>query len=81
MKSVYLVKIQYKGKTIKDGENWFAFFLAPKLKNNCLNKIKFAVIDEHKTFKGFNNVSDNIDRKKSFKMFEGNKLVAKVPLS
>ena len=38
-------------------------------------------IDEHKTFKGFTNVSDNLDRKENFKMFECVKLVAKTPLS
>ena len=39
------------------------------------------MIDEHKTFKGFSNVSDNLDRKEYFKMADGDKLVAKVPLS
>ena len=33
------------------------------------------------TFKGFTNVSDNLDRKEYFKMHGGNKLFAKVPLS
>ena len=42
---------------------------------------KYGVIDEHKTFKGFTKVSDNLDRKEFFKMFKGDKLVAKVPLS
>ena len=42
---------------------------------------KYGVIDEHKTFKGFTKVSDNLDRKEYFKMFRGDKLVAKVPLS
>ena len=42
---------------------------------------KFGVIDEHKTFKRFTNVSDNLDRKEYFKMFNGDNLVAKVPLS
>ena len=31
--------------------------------------------------KGFTNVPDNLDRKEYFKMFDGDKLVAKVPLS
>ena len=55
-------------------------FLAPKIKY-CLTINKYGVIDEHKTFKGFTNVSENLDRKEYFKMFEGDKLVAKVPLS
>ena len=31
---------------------------------------KFGIIDEHKTIKKFTKVSDNLDRKKYFKMFE-----------
>ena len=42
---------------------------------------KYGGIDEHKTFEGFTNVSNNLDRKEYSKMFEGDKLVAKVPLS
>ena len=38
-------------------------------------------MDEHKTFKGFSNVFDNLDRKKYFKMVDGDNLYAKVPLS
>ena len=34
-----------------------------------------------KTFKGLTNLSDNLDRKVRFKLFDGDKLVAKVPLS
>ena len=64
----------------KDGGIFYGLFLAPKIKY-CLTINKYGVIDEHKTFKGFNNVSDNLDRKEYFKMFEGDKLVAKVPLS
>ena len=55
-------------------------FLAPKLKY-CLTINKLGVFDEHKTFKGFTNVSDNLDSKEYFKMFEGDKLIAKVLLS
>ena len=42
---------------------------------------KFGVIDEKKKFKSLNNVSDNLDRKDYFKKFDGDKLIAKVPLS
>ena len=70
-----------KGKNdYKDGGIFYGMFLAPKIKY-CLTINKYGVIDEHKTFKGFTNVSDNLDRKEYFKMFEGDKLVAKVPLS
>ena len=47
----------------------------------CLTINKIAIIDEHKTFKGFTNVSDNLDRKDYYKIADGGKLVAKVPLS
>ena len=64
----------------KDGGIFYELFLAPKIKY-CLTINKYGVIDEHKTFKGFTNVSENLDRKEYFKMFEGDKLIAKVPLS
>ena len=64
----------------KDGGIWYALFLAPKIKY-CLTINKYGVIDEHKTLKGFTNESDNLDREEYFKMFDGDKLVAKVPLS
>ena len=64
----------------KDGGIFYGLFLALKIKF-CLTINKYAVIDEHKTFKGYTNVSDNLDRKEYFKMFEGDKLNAKVTLS
>ena len=64
----------------KDGGNFYGLFLAPKIKY-CLTINKYGVIDEHKTFKGFTNVSDNLDRKEYFNMYNGDKLIAKVPLS
>ena len=63
----------------KDRGILFGLFLAPKVKY-CLTIIKYGVIDEHKTFKGFTNVSDNLDRKEYFKVFNGDKLVATVSL-
>ena len=64
----------------KDGGIFCGLFLAPKQKF-CLTINKYGVIHEHKTFKGFTNVSDNLDRKEQFKMADGDKLVAKEPLS
>ena len=64
----------------KDGGFWYGLFLAPKLKY-CLTINKFGIVDEHKTFKGFTNVSDNLDRKESLNMADGVKLIAKVSLS
>ena len=61
------------GKKLLQGENdygnggiFYGLFLAPKIKY-CLTINKHGVIDEHKTFKGFTNVSDNLDRKEYFK--------------
>ena len=42
---------------------------------------KYGVIHEHKTFKGFSNVSDKVDGKEYFKMADGDNSIAKVPLS
>ena len=64
----------------KDGGFFYGLFLAPKIKY-CLTINKYGVIDEHKTFKGFTNVSDNLDRKEYFNMLDGDKLTANVPLS
>ena len=47
----------------------------------CLTNTQFGVIGEHKTFKGFTSVRDNLDRKEFLKLYEGDKLEAKVTLS
>ena len=64
----------------KDGGIWYGLFFAPKTKY-CLTKNKYGVVEEHKTFKGFNCVSDNLDRKEYLNMADGDKLIAKVPFS
>ena len=64
----------------KDGGRFYGLFLAPKIKY-CLTINKYSVIDEHKTLKGFTNVSDKLDRKEYFHMYNGDKLIAKVSLS
>ena len=46
----------------KDGGIFYGLFLAPKVKY-CLTINKFGATDEHKTFKRFTNVSDNLNRK------------------
>ena len=56
-KNLLQVKNDYK-----EGGKFYGLFLAPKLKN-CLAIKVFGVIDEHNIFKGFTNVSDNLDRK------------------
>ena len=51
-------------------------------KNKILfNHKKYSVVEEHKTFKRFTNVSHNLDRKEYCSMADGGKLIAKVPLS
>ena len=64
----------------KDGGVWYGLFLAPKIKY-CLTINKYGVIDEKKTFKGFKDVKDVLDRKEYFNMASGDKLIAKIPLS
>ena len=49
-------------KDYKVGGIFYGLFLAPKIKY-CLTINKYGVIDEHKTFKGFTNVSENLTRK------------------
>ena len=63
----------------KDGSNFYGLFLAPKIKY-CVFINKYGIFDEQRTFKGFTNLSDNLDRKEIFKMFNGDILIAKVPL-
>ena len=70
----------YYKNDYKDGGIFYGLLLVPKMKF-CLTINKFGVIDEHKTFKGFTNVSDNSDRKEFFNMADGDKLIAKVTLS
>ena len=64
----------------KDGGKIYGLFLAPQVKYySAINK--YVVFDEHKTFKGFTNVSDNLNRKEYFQRFNGGKIIAKVSLS
>ena len=71
----------YQGKNdYKEGGTFYGLFLAPKIKY-CLTINKDCVIDEYKTFKVFANVSDILDKKEFFIMFQSDKLVAKVSLS
>ena len=49
----------------KEGGIFNGLFLAPK-KKCCLTINNYGVFDEHKTFKGFINVSDNLEKKRIF---------------
>ena len=82
-----LEKAGLVGKNLLQGKNdytdggiFYGLFLAPKIKY-CLTINKYGVIDEKKTFKGFKDVSDKLNRKEYFNMADGDKLTAKIPLS
>ena len=55
-------------------------FLAAKI-NYCLTIDKYGIIQEHKTFKGFNDSKHLLDRSQYFKMIEGKKISALLPKS
>ena len=59
----------------RDGGIFFGLFLAPE-KKFCLTINIYWIIHEHKTFKVFINVSENLDRKEYFKKFDFDKLFA-----
>ena len=62
-KIALIVKNLLHGKTdFISGGIFYGLFLALKIKF-CLTIVKYGVLDEHKTFKGFTNVSDGLDRK------------------
>ena len=56
------------------------WFVSSSKKKYCSTLNKLGIIDEHKSFKGFTNVKDNLDRKEYFNMADGGKLIARVPL-
>ena len=64
----------------KDGGMFYGLFVAPKIKY-CSTISEYGVIDEDKTLKGFTFVSESLDRKEFLKMYGGDKLIARVPLS
>ena len=57
----------------KTGGIFYGLYLAPKMKY-CLTIDEYAVIKEHKTFKGFNDSKRLLDRSQCFKMKEGEKI-------
>ena len=59
----------------KTGGIFYGLFLAPKIKY-CLTIDDNGTIQEHKTFKGFNDSKRLLDRSQYFKMIEGKKLSA-----
>ena len=68
-------KNDYQSRSI-----FYGLFLAPKLKY-CFTINEFGNIEEHKTFKGFNDSKRMLDRSQYFKMIEGKKISAMLPKS
>ena len=64
----------------KTGGISYGLFLAPKIKY-CLTIDEYGIIQEHKTFKGFNDSKRLLDRSQYFKMIEGKKISAMLPRS
>ena len=64
----------------KTGGIFYGLFLAPKIKY-CLTIDGYGIIQEHKTFKGFNDSKRLLDRSQYFKMKEGEKISAMLPRS
>ena len=54
---------------------FYSLFLAPKIKY-CLTKDDFGIMQEHKTFKGFNVSKRPLHRSQNFKKIEGKKISA-----
>ena len=64
----------------RTGGIFYGLFLAPKIKY-CLAIDDYGVIQEHKTFKGFNDSKRLLDRSQYFKMVEGKNVSAMLPRS
>ena len=64
----------------KTGGIFYGLLLASKIKN-CLTINDYGFIQEHKTFKGFNNTKRLLDRSQYNKMIEGKKISAFLPKS
>ena len=68
-------KIDYK-----TGGIFYGLFLAPKIKY-CLTINELGVIEQHMTFKGFNDSKRLLDRSQYFNMLKGKKITAILPRS
>ena len=64
----------------KTGGIFYGLFFAPKIKY-CLTIDDYGIIQEHKTFKGFNDSKRLLNRSQYFKMIEGEKISALLPKS
>ena len=82
-----LDKTNLVAEELRQGKNdyktsgiFYGLFLAPKIKY-CLTLNDCGIVQEHKTFKGFNDSKRLLDRSQFFKMIEGKKLSALLPKS
>ena len=57
-------------KEYETGGIFYGLLLAPKIKYS-LPLDNYGIIQEHKTFKGFNDSKQLLDRSQNFKMIEG----------
>ena len=64
----------------KSGGVFYGLFLAPKIKY-VLTIDDYGIIQEHKTFKGFNDSKRLLDRSQYFNMIKGEKISAMLPRS
>ena len=82
-----LDKANLVGKNLCQGKNdyktggiFYSLFLAPKIKY-CLSINDLGIIEQHMTFKGFNDSKRLLDRSQYFDMWEGKKITAMLPRS
>ena len=82
-----LDKANLVGEELGQGKNdyetggiFYVLLLAPKIKY-CSNIDEFGILQEHKTFKGFNDSKRLLDRSQNFKNIEGKKVSALLPKS
>ena len=76
-----LVEELCQGKNdYKTGGIYYGLFLAPKIKY-CLTINDFGIVEDHKTFKGFNDGTRLVDRSQYFNMLGGKKISTLLPKS
>ena len=64
----------------KTGGIFYGLFLAPKIKYvSTIND--YGIIQQHMTFKGFNDIKRLLERSQSFDMLDGKKITAMLPRS
>ena len=69
------------GESLCQGKNDYKTGgLAPKIKY-CSTIDDYGIIQEHKTFKGFNDSKRLLDRSQYFEMIEGKTVLAMLPIS